>query len=98
MDDAVIFVPLLVAVYHPKKLLFVFVGVGNVPYVDAYITDLLDGDTEPPFASNVTVYVLALQLAVIVIVAPLVAVTQVQSLGGEYPPEKEMATHSSILS
>ena len=28
---------------------------------------------------------------------PAVCEAQVQSLGGEYPPEKEMATHSSIL-
>ena len=28
---------------------------------------------------------------------PAVCETQVQSLGGEYPLEKEMATHSSIL-
>ena len=40
----------------------VLVGFVNVPYVDAYVTVLLD-TADPPFESNETVYVFAVHLA-----------------------------------
>ena len=53
------FVPPLDAVYQPLNVHPVRVGVGNVPYVESYVTLLLAVDTLPPFALNVTVYVFA---------------------------------------
>ena len=53
--DPEIAVPPLDAVNHPLNVYPVRVGVGNVPYVESYVTLLLAVDTLPPFALNVTV-------------------------------------------
>ena len=49
--------------YHPENEWPVNVGVGRAPYGWSYVTDVEDGVTDPPFASSVTVYVLAVHLA-----------------------------------
>lgn len=43
------------AVYHPKNTYPYRDGVGNVPYASPTVTYFVDGETEPPFALNVTV-------------------------------------------
>ena len=62
-EEFVICVPPLASVYQPINLYPVLVGVGKVPYSESNVTFLLEGDTFPPFALNVTIYVLGVQCA-----------------------------------
>ena len=64
---AVTCVPPDALVYHPAKSYPVRVGVANVPYAESYVICLLVGDTAPPFALYVSVYVFAVQLALYVL-------------------------------
>ena len=58
-----IFAPPLEDVYQPANEYPDRVGVGNVPYVESYVTDFEDCETLPPFALNTTVYEFAVQCA-----------------------------------
>ena len=48
--------PPLADVYQPSKPYPVRVGVGKSSYVESYVTLLVEVETDPPFALNVTVY------------------------------------------
>ena len=61
--DAVTFVPSVILVYHPSNTCPAHEGEGSAPYVEPYVTVADVGDTSPPFASNVTVYVFAVHFA-----------------------------------
>ena len=41
-----------------------FVGIGNSPYVELYVTFFVSEVTDPPFALNVSVYVFGVHCAI----------------------------------
>ena len=89
--SAVICVPFSGAVYHPANAYPALIGVGNVPYVELYVTSFVLGLTVAPSpALNVTAYVVAAQCAysvcAFVIVTFVSAVICVPFSGAVYHP------------
>ena len=61
------FVPADFSVYHPLNIAWLLVGTGNVPYGALYVTSKVLFVSSPPWASNITTYLLIAYVAFIVV-------------------------------